>query len=261
MLNQLKLVNSSISFFLERDNLFFLCGFEGNISSSIIEGYYNKFIVVVANPKNKRLLNVHTNEYVNINDSIVMYTGGYSVVIDSGSQVLVINQEFFRNINITKFPVGLIEHVHGALIKRLFELIKHSDNPIYEILALANIVGVDNYRVDVNNQLVKIRQVIEDNYRNEDFNLDNLCRLVYMSKRKVQYILSDGGVSFLELLNGYRVEVLRGLLLKEPRTAVEILSINAGFNNQNTANRVFKSKFGVSISEFKRNIKSSLLIR
>lgn len=261
MLKGFNLSEVSDCFSLEVDNLLYFSGFSGVISSSVITRFYLEFIVVVINPIKKSLFDTNSREYAGNNNDLILHSGGYNISINYSSQVLIVDQMFFRNINTPKFPSGLIEHVHDALIRRLFEAVKCSDRPVYEILALANIIGVDNYQTNINNQLIKIKKLIEDNSTSEGFNLGQLCGLMYMSKRKVQYILSDANTSFLELLNGYRIEDLRALLLKEPITATDILVDKAGFNNQITANRLFKRKLGVSISEFKRSVRSAMVAR
>ena len=135
----------------------------------------------------------------------------------------------------------------------MFESMLRVKNPMYMLASLVNYIGTDGYVSNKHTRLERIKTAIMENVNNCDFNLKRLCELVYMSRRKIQYILSSYNESFLSLLHDLRVERLKILINDNPKEFISELTNLAGFRSYQTANRLFKQYVGVSIKQYKKS--------
>ena len=91
-----------------------------------------------------------------------------------------------------------------------------------------------------------------------DLNLGELAAFIAATPRDLsEAINAEGGVSFYDFVNGYRLETARQQLLDEPDAKVLSIAHSAGFNSKSTFNKAFKSATGQTPSEFR---KSQLLV-
>ncbi|EGU34482.1 hypothetical protein VIBRN418_15463 [Vibrio sp. N418] len=213
--------------------------------------YSGKFIILISNSKKCITFENGTRKTLCNDNQLILVKDSFKAQINEKTQFIFIEKSFYVNIGMPKFHDLLETHIHERLVRILLEALLSSPSPFYEIMAIANIIGVDNYKNNLNCTFSKLIGIIESNASNEEFNLNSLCEKAYMSRRKVQYILSNNNTNFVELVNNYRVEVLKNLLLSYPKTPVNNLIYKAGFKNYNTAVRVFKTKFRIGIREFK----------
>jgi signal transduction histidine kinase/ABC-type sugar transport system substrate-binding protein/AraC-like DNA-binding protein len=96
-------------------------------------------------------------------------------------------------------------------------------------------------------------EIIEKNIDNENFIVEDICKAMGISRmqlhRKVKAIL-DSNVS--DFILSKRLKKAKQLLLNENLTISEITYL-VGFSSPNYFSTVFKSKFGISPSEFKKD--------
>lgn len=95
--------------------------------------------------------------------------------------------------------------------------------------------------------------IVEQNLSNDKFNVDDICKIIGISRiqlyRKVKALL---GCSITEYILNRRLKKAKYLLNNESFTISEITYM-VGFSNPNYFSTVFKSKYGCTPSEFKRN--------
>ncbi|GEK15981.1 helix-turn-helix domain-containing protein [Aliivibrio fischeri] len=192
------------------------------------------FILIRKNPIDKKESN-----------KIIIYTFDRDLTIDNEDQLLIIHKNFYQNLGVPSFNHYSI---NSLLIHNLFESIKITKKPIYTLLSLVNFIGSDIYQKD--DIFEKIKNTIEINSDNANFNLEELCSIIFMSKRKVQYIISSNNTTYSQLLQQYRIYKLKNLIMENKNISILKMSFISGFANYSTANRLFKHYVGVSIKDY-----------
>ncbi|GAC1313493.1 MAG: substrate-binding domain-containing protein [Mucilaginibacter sp.] len=95
--------------------------------------------------------------------------------------------------------------------------------------------------------------IVEQNLSNEKFNVDDICKIIGVSRvqlyRKVKALI---GCSITDYILNRRLKKAKYLLNNESFTISEITYM-VGFSNPNYFSTVFKGKYGVTPSEFKKN--------
>ena len=104
----------------------------------------------------------------------------------------------------------------------------------------------------------RLRQLLatEKPYLQPDLSLPALAQLAGLSTHELSYVLNEGfGLNFFQLINGYRVEEAKRLLLSARHQHLSVLGIGfeAGFSSKTTFNTAFKKVTGLSPSEFQRD--------
>ena len=94
--------------------------------------------------------------------------------------------------------------------------------------------------------------IVEQNLANDKFNVDNICKLIGVSRvqvyRKVKALL---GCSISDYILDRRLKKAKYLLNHEDQSIAEVTYM-VGFSNPNYFSTVFKSKYGCTPSEFKK---------
>jgi signal transduction histidine kinase/DNA-binding response OmpR family regulator len=100
--------------------------------------------------------------------------------------------------------------------------------------------------------------LVENNLSNEDFAVDDICKQIGISRvqlyRKVKALI---GYNVNDYILHVRLQKAKFLLAKENLTISEV-AFRVGFSSQGYFSTVFKSKFGVTPSEFKDKKKETL---
>lgn len=96
-------------------------------------------------------------------------------------------------------------------------------------------------------------------YIEEDFSLHSLAIAIGCSKHQVSQVITDRMDStFYELVNTYRLELFLHKLDRDPSLSVSDLSYQVGFKSRTTFYKYFKSKIGLTPSEYKGQLKGRL---
>ncbi len=97
--------------------------------------------------------------------------------------------------------------------------------------------------------------IVENNLSNEDFAVDDICKAIGISRvqlyRKVKALI---GYNVNDYILNVRLQKAKFLLANEKLSISEV-SFKVGFSSQGYFSTVFKSKFGVTPSEFKEKKK------
>ena len=92
-------------------------------------------------------------------------------------------------------------------------------------------------------------------YQEPQLTLQNLADKIEVPSYQLSQAINEGmNMNFYDLVNSYRVEEAKRLLLDEKNKNLTILSVGfeAGFNSTTTFNTVFKKFTGLTPAEFKR---------
>jgi len=98
-------------------------------------------------------------------------------------------------------------------------------------------------------------------YQEADLTLQNLADRIQLPSYQVSQAINDGmNKNFYDLVNSYRVEEAKRLLLDAKNKDFTILSVGfeAGFNSKTTFNTVFKKFTGLTPTEFRAKQKDRL---
>ena len=90
-------------------------------------------------------------------------------------------------------------------------------------------------------------------YLEMDLTLGDLAAAIGATPRDLsEAINGEGGVTFYDFVNSYRVAAATQLLLDEPGEKVLSVAYKVGFNSKSTFNKAFKAETGQSPSEFRK---------
>lgn len=93
----------------------------------------------------------------------------------------------------------------------------------------------------------------EQVYRENDLNLDRLAELLDTTRHNASQVINEHfGLGFHELLNRYRVEAAKHLLVSDPQRNLNVIDIvyEVGYNNKVTFNKAFKKETGLTPTAF-----------
>ncbi|MCV3262655.1 hypothetical protein OGZ01_05235 [Vibrio harveyi] len=110
--------------------------------------------------------------------------------------IVAIREDFFDAVEAPAIMLGGFSNVHDKLICDLIISIKKSSTPEFLLSAIANLVAVEYRELSEKTKFQSVVEAVEANYLDDDFSLDTLSRKVFMSRRKLQYILSSENVFF-----------------------------------------------------------------
>jgi AraC-like DNA-binding protein len=99
-------------------------------------------------------------------------------------------------------------------------------------------------------------------YLNPEFNMSMLSEAIDVPKYQVTEVLNVNlGKNFFRLVNEYRVEAVKKMLLKKKEYSIEAIGYECGFNSKSTFFTVFKNITGLTPLQFKLAMEQNELIR
>ncbi len=102
---------------------------------------------------------------------------------------------------------------------------------------------------------------VEKVFIDDTLNLPKLATKMSLSVNDLSYLINEGfGANFFQLINKYRVEEAKKLLLSPKYDHLNILGLafESGFGSKSTFNSTFKKMTGLSPSEFQKSAKENL---
>ncbi|NME72560.1 hybrid sensor histidine kinase/response regulator transcription factor [Flammeovirga aprica] len=151
-------------------------------------------------------------------------------------------------------------HIGKPFSPYLLELqvnnIINQKNKEKEILKKNIIMSADKEHVLTKDEkfLQDIKSILEDNYDNDEFTVEELSIKVNMSYiqfyRKFKAVT---GITANEYLRVYRLEKASHLLSNDENITVREVMYNVGFNSQSYFTKAFKKEYGMTPAEFKKN--------
>ena len=105
-------------------------------------------------------------------------------------------------------------------------------------------------KVQENSFLKKVRQHIEDNFSNEQFQIDDLASHLHLSRTQVYRKLKAlTGKTFTEMVKEMKIHRAKELLLKTDKSVSEI-AYELGFKDASYFSKVFKEVEGSSPTKY-----------
>lgn len=183
------------------------------------------------------------------------YSSGLFIELDHDDQVIVASDSVLSGISKRSTIRFMCKNPYESLMCDLFSQIKPSKESINELYAIINLTAIAMQRQD--EEECVILATIRDNFADPYFSLNDLCALLHMSRRKVQYRLNERGESFSELVKKMRVMQLKQDLSVSISTGRNLTSIafKAGFKSLSKANKEFLDVVGLTIKEHLLTIK------
>ncbi|MDD3368207.1 MAG: AraC family transcriptional regulator [Lachnospiraceae bacterium] len=133
-----------------------------------------------------------------------------------------------------KRPFGYQLAVKSNLFQLFFHLIKHPP--------IANGVSVNNKFLE---KMKFILQYIDTHFA-EEISISEMAELVFYSESHfMKFFKNNMGISFIQYLNQYRLDMARHFLTSTSMSVLEVAS-ESGFDNISYFNRLFKQKYGIT---------------
>ncbi len=157
---------------------------------------------------------------------------------------LVLLRENFKTMSVEKLQLLNVN------VTRLQALLNHQ---VSGSGASPNGEGITSHPQD--RFLLKIYKVLEANYRNHRFGVEDLSAALLLSRsqlfRKLKGLTSTTPNNFIR---SYRLNKAKELLLEEDRNATNV-SYLTGFNNPNYFFKCFKDEFGMTPGQYLEGVK------
>lgn len=236
--------------------------FHGGMYISLANGVFNheqvsrsfENYLVIIRSKKKIIIHPKHGADVFLPAGVVLCGGDVGVSLCS-AQVLIITPELFSNHLDIKFSNGIIDNPYEDITITLFDMVKTFESSINELLAIANLAAMATQKNNVEPKC-RVLQDIKSNYLNQNYNLDILCQNVYLSRRKVQYILMAHGTSFSNELKRLRVLKIKSLIASVEKCSGSRIkrfpyySFKSGFKSTMAAKRDFKIITGMDVNAY-----------
>ncbi|MBX9785362.1 MAG: helix-turn-helix domain-containing protein [Chitinophagaceae bacterium] len=101
----------------------------------------------------------------------------------------------------------------------------------------------------------KVRELVEANFTNYEFSVEQLCKMIFMSHsqlhRKLEALTGCSPNKFIRIV---RLNKARELLAN-PSLSIAAIALDCGYNDPGYFARVFKQEFGITPQEWRGNIK------
>jgi AraC-like DNA-binding protein len=103
-------------------------------------------------------------------------------------------------------------------------------------------------------RLAAVKRFIDDNLSNMDLNLDSIAAAQRISKRYLHKLFASENMTVRRYVQSQRLSLAKGLLADARYDAepVEAIAFRCGFQSSSHFNRLFKSCFGLTPSQFRR---------
>ncbi|EBR2769164.1 AraC family transcriptional regulator [Salmonella enterica] len=108
-------------------------------------------------------------------------------------------------------------------------------------------------------KLSAILSFIKCNVKNGELRLSSVAEMLGVTERMVQYILSENGLKFHDILMQERCGLLACKIKRDIFTDVNVLALESGFESIATACRSFKKLYSMTPKQYQKEICSQLL--
>ncbi|MCG3812212.1 helix-turn-helix transcriptional regulator [Photobacterium damselae] len=148
---------------------------------------------------------------------------------------------------------GLYQFIspYNYIVEQLIQDLDESDE--ITIMALKHLALLSLTQKKAVSDFNKIKQFIFSNIMNPELSLDLISAKLFMSRRKIQYILSRNSTSYGYLIDDIRFQILSNKEFSD--LSIKQILDKAGLTNIATANRIFLKKVGMTMREYLSNEK------
>ena len=250
--------NANAYFYLEWGFLY-ASRINGLLRSDLVSSFMPDSITIV-HGDNVKVFETKSGK-VEIVSGVFYFDNGFDIELHEQVQSIIVRRHLFKGYcSIPKNLYGIKKTNHGYLISALFESIRDENNTWSNgVMAIANVIAISILESESDNSgECEIYEAISNNHKDINFSLDDLCNIFFMSRRKIQYILSKKGWTFTSILRMYRVNTLKRLLKDKDSLSMryfEITSHKAGYDSLEKANRDFKKVEGITVRGYVKRLK------
>ncbi|MFA7134993.1 MAG: AraC family transcriptional regulator, partial [Bacteroidales bacterium] len=120
--------------------------------------------------------------------------------------------------------------------------------------------NISNYNVVKNKLQAQITRLLEEDqiFRNCDLRITDISRTLNTNRTYISNIINtDFNCSFCDLINHYRVNYSKQLLLHQNAYILEYVSNESGFASVNSFLRAFKKETGITPGQFRKQLQNS----
>lgn len=183
------------------------------------------------------------------------------MLLSSGVVLLILLMLFVLNVRYTH----TIRRKNTAMVKTIDDLLNYKDELDEAKEKLRKLPGNDtttdtetDTEEEEKNRVVfeKLDSMVtrEKLFLNPDFSRDDLVKLIGVNKTRVGKILQQNtGLNTTGYINKKRLEYAAKLLKNNPDYTIQAIAETCGLPNIPTFNRLFRSKFGITPSEYRKN--------
>lgn len=238
----LKEISGVISI-LGEDFLYFR-GFNGELKEILRKLSFKSYLILRAQYENEFTL-----------PKLSLSTSGDSSICSEMDQFIIIKFQFYitrydRCSNLNDIIIEPLYYAIGMIMKDM----KCSFYPNLEIEAVVRLVKSKRKIKVVDNKINLLLSRVQKHSIEAKFKLDDLSKNVYMSRRKVQYIFSENGLNFRDVLSKSRLSNVFNLVIHEPNILLSELALKAGFANLDSANKATNRFKGFDLKSYKDSI-------
>lgn len=176
-----------------------------------------------------------------------------------GHMVLILCIRVFEFYPFARIVLDLLNVVHLLLINALMVLGVIGQFRMPSSLvndgAEEKYVGSNQSAADRRALFDRVNQEMAQScwFRQMDLGIEELAGLVDATPRELsEAINGEGGLTFYDFINAFRVEEAGRLLIEEPGTRILDIAHRSGFNSKSTFNKVFKIATGQTPSGYRK---------
>ncbi|TVR83952.1 MAG: AraC family transcriptional regulator [Saprospirales bacterium] len=104
--------------------------------------------------------------------------------------------------------------------------------------------------------LSEVHSVISKNFSDHDFNVAEMAKLLMLSKRQLFRVTKEKvGMTPHNIIKNFRLEMALKLLEENPEITISELTYSVGMNKPSYLSKIFKEKFGMTIKQYKKDLK------
>ncbi|HRW99492.1 MAG TPA: helix-turn-helix domain-containing protein [Cyclobacteriaceae bacterium] len=181
-----------------------------------------------------------------------------SVILILLITITIFQVSYFSNyiLRLTPYEAGAVVH---SLLIYLISFLVLKDNNVFNIQKKKKYDNLNLSEEEVDRYKKKLIAIIESQkpYLNANFSLAQCASLTGIPTYILSYVLSNGlNQNFVNLINSYRVEEAKKLLVDSSKQHISIAGIahDCGFNTLSSFNSAFKKFTNVTPSDYRKKV-------
>lgn len=117
----------------------------------------------------------------------------------------------------------------------------------------ASLKPISNEEVDKIRRQIRLQVIDEEGYKNPDLTMPILAKLVGQTPHQFSSFINDQlNQNFSQLINSFRIEVAKKMLVDASHLTVEAIGFDCGFNSTSTFHTSFKKATGLTPAAFRK---------
>lgn len=223
--------------------------------------YYYSKIYIINKAYTSRLAEQHSN-YEQYNASWVrMFLILFLATLAFVSIVLFVflhnsNFSYFSTVVALFFSLQVYFIAYKGLNQKIF-IVDNEINSKIENTEEKTIENEFDEKLQADKEKLETYMINDKPYLNPDLTLIDLASKVDMTRNELSSLINNVvGCNFYLFVNGYRIDHVKKLMLKDNQKQFTILALafDSGFNSKSTFNALFKKFTGLTPSEYRKTL-------